>query len=196
MIIERDENRCRTLAKQLEHTTVIHATATDSETLEEHRVGNADVFVSCTGDDEDNMMLGVRANDLGVDLVLAIIGRRDYGNIIQRLGIDRAVSARDVMAKQILAYLNEGIVISRTKMPGGVINVIEVDIPPGSKATAATIAELGLPERCLIVAIVKQDYVRVPGAADRLQPNDTAILLVEGDVVDSALAIFEPADQK
>ena len=193
MIMERDEGRCQLLAKQLSKSSVIHGAATDAELLEEHRVGNADVFVAVTGDDEDNMVLGVRANDLGTKLVFATIDRPDYGGIIQRLGIDRAVSARDVMAKQVLSFLNEGIVISRSKIPGGLINVLEIDIPPGSKAATTAIAELGLSERCLIVAIVKQDDVRVPGARDRLQPNDIAILLVEDDVVDAALTVFQPA---
>ncbi|MEL7500556.1 MAG: Trk system potassium transporter TrkA [Planctomycetota bacterium] len=191
MIIEQNEARCHELAKQVDSATIIHAKATDSETLEEHRVGNADVFVATTGDDEENMMLGVRANDLGTEQVFTTIGRPDYGSIVQRLGIDRAVSARDVMAKQVLAYLNEGNIISKTKMPGGLINVVEVDVSPDSRATTSTIAELGLPERCLIVAMVKQDVVRVPGAKDKFSAHDTAILLLEDDVLNSAVAAFK-----
>lgn len=190
MIIEHDGDRCTKLAHLLESTTIIHGTATDAATLAEQRIGNADVFVACTGDDEDNMMLGVKADDSGAKQVMAVIGRPDYSNVLSRLGIDIAVSSRDVMAKQILSYLNEGAVISRTKLPHGLINVIEIDVPEGSKATEAPLAELGLPERCLIVVVVQQDYVRVPGANDQLNANDTAILLVEDDVVDAALDIF------
>jgi trk system potassium uptake protein TrkA len=192
MIIERDADRCNVLANLLESTTVIHATATDPENLEEQRVGNTDVFVSCTGDDEDNMMLGVKANDLGAKQVMSVIGRPDYASVTDRLGIDVAVSSRDVMAKQILSYLHEGVVISRTKLPGGLINVIEVEVRAGSRATEVTLAELELPDRCLIVAVIHLDYVRVPGANDRLTTNDTAILIVEDDVADSALALFSP----
>jgi trk system potassium uptake protein TrkA len=77
-------------------------------------------------------------------------------------------------------------------MPGGLINVIEVDVPVGSQATKANLADLELPERCLVVALIQQDYVRVPGANDHLSAHDTAILLVEDDVVDAALAVFAP----
>ena len=190
MVIERDADRCNLLANLLKSTSVIHATATDPENLEEQRVGHADVFVACTGDDEDNMMLGVKGNDLGAKQIMAVIGRPDYASVTDRLGIDVAVSARDVMAKQILSYLNEGVVISRAKLPGGLINVIEVDVVAGSPATEATLAELDLPERCLVVAVIKLDDVRVPGAGDRINANDTAILIVEDDVVDAALALF------
>ena len=94
------------------------------------------------------------------------------------------------MAKQILSYLHGGVVISRVKMEGGLINVIEVDVMEGSPATEAILADIGIPERCLIVAVIHLDYVRVAGAKDRLTANDTVILIVEDDVVESALSLF------
>ena len=75
-------------------------------------------------------------------------------------------------------------------MEGGLINVIEVDVMEGSPATEAILADIGVPERCLIVAVIQFDYVRVPGAKDRLTANDTVILIVEDDVVDAALSLF------
>jgi len=192
MVIEHDAERCQVLASQLEHATVIHSAAKDMATFEEQRVGNADIFVATTNDDEQNMVLCVRANDLGTNKTVATIKRPDYSRVIDRLGIDTAVSDSDVMAKQILSYMTEGIVISKTKLPGGLITVIEVEVASGSRATEGTIAELGLPERCLIVAVAKQDQVRVPGAQDRLAANDTVILLLEDDVIDAALTVFSP----
>ena len=192
MVIETDADRCQVLASQLEHATVINSAATELITFEEQRVGHADVFVATTDDDEDNMVMCVRANDLGVQKTVATIKRPDYSRVIDRLGIDTAVSDFDVMAKQILSYMTEGNVMSKTKLPGGLIDVIEVEVSPESPATNASIAELGLPERCLIVSVAKQDQVRVPAATDRLAANDTVVLLVEEDVIDAALTLFSP----
>jgi len=193
VVIEPDSDRCQLLAAQLEHATVINSAATELVTFEEQRVGNADVFVATTSDDEDNMVMCVRAKDLGTNNTVATIKRPDYSRVIDRLGIDTAISDFDVMAKQILSYMTEGIVISKTKLPGGLIDVIEVEVSPDSPATQVSIAELGLPERCLIVSAAKQDQVRVPGAQDRLSANDTVVLLVEEDVIDAALTLFSPA---
>ena len=44
----------------------------------------------------------------------------------------------------------------------------------------------------LVAAIGSQDSVRVPGGNDRVQGGDTAIILVEEDVVDAALSFFQP----
>ena len=65
VLMESDRDRCDYLAEKLDHTTVVHADATRRATMEEERVGSADVFVACTGDDESNIMAAVEARDLG-----------------------------------------------------------------------------------------------------------------------------------
>jgi trk system potassium uptake protein TrkA len=189
-VLEQDNQRCTALAKLLENAAIVNCDARLRESLQEERVGNADVFVACTGDDEDNMMMAVEAKDLGSKQVLTVIDRTDYSNITARLGIDLAVTQRSVMARQVLAYLTEGAIISRARLPGGLINIIETDVVADSPITRGTLAEVGLPPRCLIAAVGSQDSVRVPGGNDRVQGGDTAILLVEDDVTDTALAFF------
>jgi trk system potassium uptake protein TrkA len=190
-VIERDEQRSQVLANLLDKATVIKGDASGRDFLEELRVGSADVFVACTGDDEVNMMLGVEASDLGAKQVLAMIGKPDYESVLDRLGIDKAVSERSVMAKQIMSYLNEGVILSRAKLPGGLINIIELDVVEGAPVTESAIKDLGLPERCLMVAIVQHEQVRVPGADDKLQPGDSAVVIVEDDVMEKCLMFFQ-----
>ena len=190
MLIERDKDRCQVLAGLLENTSVVHDDATVREVLEEERVESADFFVACTGDDESNMMLGVGAKDIGAKKVLAVIGRPDYGRITERIGIDVAVSKREAMSKQINAFLNEGNLLSRAKLPGGLISVLELEVAEGSAGTIAPLADVGLPDRCLVAAIIRQDTVQVPGAKDQIVAGDVAILIAEDDVIDSAVSFF------
>ncbi len=190
-VIEKDEQRSQLLANLLDKATVIKGDASGRDFLEELRVGTADVFVACTGDDEVNMMLGVEASDLGAKQVLAVIGKPDYEPVLDRLGIDQAVSERSVMAKQIMSYLNEGVILSRAKLPGGLINIIELDVVEGAPITESAIKDLGLPERCLLVAIVQHEQVRVPAADDKLQPGDNAVVIVEDDVMERCLMFFQ-----
>ncbi|HMP80980.1 MAG TPA: NAD-binding protein, partial [Pirellulaceae bacterium] len=190
MVLESDESRCHTLASVLDSALVIHCDATHRVNLEEERVGNADVFVACTGDDEDNIMLCVEARDLGAQRIMAVIGRPDYASVMGKLGIDLAVSEREVTARQVLTYMTRGVEISRTKLPGGVVHVIELEVAPQSAATQATLRDLPLPPRCLVAAMIQDGYVRVPSGNDRFRPSDTAILLVEDDTIDAALAQF------
>ncbi len=195
MVFERCETRCEALVKSLSNTVVVHADASQRDDLEEHRVGKADFFVSCTGEDNTNLMQCVAAKDLGVATIAAVITQKDYQRLAERLGIDKAVCHRDVMARQILAFITEGAEISRTKLPGSLINLIEVEVLEGAPICRASLAETDLPSRCLIVAVISQDLVKIPGGGTRLQPGDVAIVLVEEDVTRKSLNWFEPGSK-
>ncbi len=190
MLMDVSESRCEFLADKLKHTTVVHADATRRSILEEERVGTADVFVACTGDDENNIMAGVEASDIGTKKIMAIVGRPDYANVVGKLGIDVAVSERQVMARQIMGFLNTGSVVSRAKLPGGRISIFEIEVLKDAPATEHVLANVPFPNACLIAAVIRGDYVRVPGADDRLEAGDTVVALIDESVVESALEQF------
>ncbi len=190
VLMDRDRDRCEFLANHLHHTTVVHADATRRSMLEEERVGSADVFVACTGDDEDNIMAGVEAREIGAKRIMAIVSRPDYGNVIGKLGIDHVVSPRAVIAKQVMGFLNTGAVVSSWPLGSGSIAIMEIEVLPGAPATERVLANLGLPGECIIAAVMREDYVRVPGADDRLRAGDTVVALVENTATDALLSVF------
>lgn len=176
-LLEADHARCEYLASQLHETTVVHTDATQRSSLEEERVETADVFVACMGDDEDNIMASVEARDIGAKTIMALVGRPDYARIVGKLGIDVTVSPRQVIAKQILGYLNGGPVVSRTSLGEGEILVLEIEVLEGASVTGDVIAKLRLPSPCLIAAVIRSDFAFVPGAQDRLKAGDTVVVL-------------------
>jgi trk system potassium uptake protein TrkA len=190
VLMDESLERCEFLSSNLQHVTVVQADATRRSVLEEERVGSADVFVACTGDDENNIMAGVEAREIGAEQIMGIVGRPDYASVVGRLGIDVAVSERDVMAKQVFGFLNTGAVVSRTMLPGGQIGVYEIEVTQGCMATEHVLANLRLPPQCLIAAVLREEYVRVPGADDHLEPGDTVVALIEDSAVEPALQFF------
>jgi trk system potassium uptake protein TrkA len=190
VLMEESKERSEYLASNLPHTTVVQADATRRAVLEEERVGSADVFVACTGDDENNIMAGVEARDIGAKKIMAVVGRPDYAHVVGRLGIDVAVSPRDVMAKQVMSFLQSGPVVSRMSLPGGKISVFEIEVLDGVPATEHVLAKVPLPDQCLIAALMRAEYAKVPGADDRLQAGDTVIALIDESELDAALGQF------
>ncbi len=195
VLMESDPKRCEYLASNLRQTTIVNVDATLRSAMEEERVGSADFFVACTGDDENNIMAGVEARDLGASSILAIVGRPDYARLLGKLGIDLAVSPRNVMAHQVLTFLNQGQIVSRTELPGNKICVLEVEAPEGCEATQHVLANLELPKECVVVAVTREDFVQVPGADDRILAGDTVVVLVEIAVEAQMLRLFDGANQ-
>jgi trk system potassium uptake protein TrkA len=192
VLLERDPDRCDHLAKLLPEVTVINANANRRSVLEDEGGGTVDYFVACTGNDESNIMAGVEARELGASRVMCVVGRPDYANVVAKLGIDRAVSERDVVARQILGFLNEGAIISQSRLPNGAIGIYELEILEGARVTGATLAELPLAGRCLIAAIQRDGFVRVPTATDQLQAGDVIVALIDQAASEDSLALFSP----
>lgn len=191
-LMESDRTRCDFLASHLQQTTVVHRDATRRIDLEEERVGSADVFVACTGDDENNIVAAVEARDIGAGQVMSLVGRPDYAHVVGRLGIDFAVSPREVVAKQVLGYLTTGAVVSRTSpTESSELAILELDVQEGSAASQHRLADLQLPEQCLIVACVREGFASVPGATDSFQPGDTVVALVAESSEKAAVKLFE-----
>ena len=191
VLIEEDSQRCEFLARSLDKVTVVCGDGTRRKVLEEERSGNANVFVACMGDDEENIMASVEAREVGAQSVMAIIARPDYGSVVGKLGIDLAVSPREVMAKQVLSYLNPGPVLTRSSIIGSDVSVLELDVNKGSPATQHVLANLRLPVQSLIAAVSRDDHVEVPGADNRLRGGDRVIALVHDAEIKSLVPLFK-----
>ncbi|HUS37920.1 MAG: Trk system potassium transporter TrkA [Pirellulales bacterium] len=191
VVIEQDLNRCEFLSENLQHATVVHSDATRRARLEEERVGAADVFVACTRDDEDNIMSCVTAREIGANTIMAIIKRPDYAEVVGKLGIDLAISPREVVARQVLSLLHRGSLVSRTRLGAGTLSVLELAVREGAPCTEHVLANLQLPAKCLIAVVVHEEYVRVPGADDRLESGDTVVALIDDSALDDTMAMFD-----
>jgi len=108
------------------------------------------------------------------------------------LGIDVAVSPREVTSRQILGMVQGGVIIAGSGISKGDAEVWEVEIIEGAPVTKAPLKDVSLPG-CLIAAMVREDFVSVPGADDQLKAGDTAVVLVHKNSIADTLAIFERA---
>ena len=188
-LLEQDAERCDFIAERLPGCTVLHADVKSRADMEEARVGKADVFVACTGRDEENIVCGVEAKELGCRRLLTVVRSPDYANVLERLGIDVAVSPRQAMARQIVGLVAKGPVRERSPIAGDLAEVWEVDVGKDVPATQKPLRELAMPN-CLVAAIERGEFVKVPTADDQLQASDTAVLLVHRDAQAEVLKLF------
>ena len=70
------------------------------------------------------------------------------------------------------------------------VSVFEIEVLDGVPATEHVLAKLKLPNHCLIAALMRAEYAKVPGADDRLRAGDTVIALIDESDLDAALSQF------
>ena len=193
-LMDSDRARCEELASQDEDLTIVHANALRRGDLEKENIGSADIFIACTGNDEDNIMACVEADALGAKKRMAVVTRSDYANVIGRLGIDDVVSPRTVMAKQVMGLLNTGPVVFRNmSLLGGGIEILELEVMPNSPITKGNLLEVTLPANALLAAVLREGYIYLPNAKSILKQGDTVVALAHADAISSLVTAFASA---
>ena len=190
-LIEERRERCEALSRVLARTRVIHGDATRVSVLEEERVGNADVFVALCGSDEVNLMSSLQAKEMGVPHMVVSVNRADYAPLVERVGIDHAVSPRILLGNRILALAGRPNIASMALLQGGQAEVVELKALAGSRAVNRMLgSELRFPKGVILGALVRGEDVIVPRGGDCILPGDTVIAFALSAVIDELDVMF------
>lgn len=176
-LFEIDRQRAEELSGKLDHVTVVQADPTDPDVLEEERIGAADAFIAVTGDDEDNILASAQAKSLGVKTAIVAVQRAVYLHLLEHVGIDSAFSPRAVAVNEVRRLLDVGPVRCVATLAQGTADVYEIRPTRRATAIGKELRNLGLPAKCMIAAIQREEEVKVPGAEDTIGFGDTVLLI-------------------
>jgi len=191
LLICKDREKAERLSIALPHVTVVHGDGTDMAKLREEGLGNYDLYCALTEDDEDNLMSGLLAKRLGTQRSACIVHRHAYIEIYRQLGIDVAISPRQVAADHILSYTRPASIESLAHLGGEAAEVIEVVAAMGSPITSKPISQLSIPKGVFIGGIVGTQDVRVPTGDDIIEPGDTVVVLYLADRRSAVKKLFQ-----
>lgn len=178
-IIEKEYDKCCTLAEELPNTTIIHHDATDFDFLQAEKIGHAQVLIACTRDDETNVLSALLGKEAGCDEAVVMVTNVSYIPLLGRLGINHAVSPRISTAGHILSQLLLGTVTSLVSLYENQAEVMEVNVSPDSKVVGIPLSELGplLPKDFLIAMIQNRGRIMIARGDRVISPGDTVIVI-------------------
>jgi trk system potassium uptake protein TrkA len=165
------------LARQVK-ATVILGDGSDPTVLEEAGARRADVLLSLTPHDPDNLVACQIAQKLyGVRRTLALVNDPDNEEVFRQLGITEVFSATRVIGSLIEGQTLFDEIIHLFPAAEGRLYVTEVVLHGKAPAIAKTLQDLDLPEESLVAAIIRDQKVIVPGAGHQLQAADRLIVI-------------------
>ena len=186
-IIEVDEKRCMELCDLLPQATIIHGNATDHELLEEEGISKADAFVTLTGMDEENIIMSMYAKSRHVPKVVTKVNDEGLQSMVDQLGMESVVSAKNVTANAITSYvramrnsMGSANVETVYKLIGGKIEALEFRIREKTRYTGIPLKDLKLKSNHLVACIVRNRRTIIPGGNDTLEVGDSVIVISMG----------------
>ncbi len=169
-LIEGRKERAELIANELDSALVLLGDATDEELLEQENIGEMDLFLAVTNDDEDNIMAGSLAKRLGSKRVVALINRRAYADMIEGGPIDIGISPAQVSIGTLLAHVRQGDVAEVHSLRRGAAEALEL-VAHGdaktSKIIGKRIDQIDWPHGVTVAALVRNfDKAVVIGQTD------------------------------
>ncbi len=193
-IVEEDRQRCGFLSENLAHSLVLNFDGLDAHDLLAEDIDLADLVIAVTGSDTTNILSSLLAKHHGTRRCITKITRHDFIPMLGKLGIDVALSPRQVAADMILRHVRRGSIVSVATILDSDAEVMEVTVPESFAYANKPLRECQCPREAVIGAIVRDSGVSIPSGETVIRPGDNLVIFFTRDAARDVEDFFSPED--
>lgn len=186
-LIDNNENMCTNAASEMD-ALVIHGNGTDKRTLEEANIGDADIFVAATGNDEANLLACILVREFESSKIIARVSNPDHEEAFKRVGINHVISPELTAASYLEKLITRPKVADLVICGKGDAELIDVTIK-NREIIGKTVGEVS-PTNDYIIGAIYNGGIVIP-QDDIILEEDTKIsILVKTKQVKKVTEIF------
>jgi len=182
-IIEKDQDRCISIADRLNKAVVLHGDGSDEALLSEENIHDMDVVVTLTNDEETNILASLLAKQMGARKTITQISKFSYFPLMTRIGLDQVVSPRLSAINSILQHIRRGRVLSAISIKGEKAEVLEAMAMETSDIVEKPLKNIGMPKGSLVAGIIRQDGFIIPSGDNVIKPGDRIIIFARRQAI-------------
>ncbi|MBM3188075.1 MAG: TrkA family potassium uptake protein [Chloroflexi bacterium] len=176
-VVDQDPDEAKMLSQRVE-ATVILGDGSDPAVLDQAGARRADVVLSLTQYDADNLVACQLAQQMyGVPRTMALVSDPDNEEIFRQLGISMVFSPAKIIGTLIEGQTACEDIANQTMVAGGRVQVTEVMLREGAPAVGKTFPELPMPNDSLIANVLRNGEVLMPREVDHIRVGDRIILI-------------------
>jgi trk system potassium uptake protein len=191
-IIENRPEILSSLHRELPTELIFQGNPTEPQVLERAGIREADVVAACLANDVDNLVVCYLSRRLfQVSRTVARINNpRNSWLFDDKFHVDVAINHCEVMARIIEEEVSIGEMITLLKLHGGEYSIIEETIGANVEAIGIPLRDLGLPDNCVVAAIIRQGKVIVPHGSTAFQAGDKVVAVTNRGGADRLAVLF------
>ncbi len=182
-IIEKDPDRCTSLAERLNKAVVLQGDGSDQALLVEENIQDTDVVITLTRDEETNILVSLLSKKMGARKAIAKINKFSYFPLMPAIGLEQIVSPRLSAINSILQHVRRGKVLSAISIKGEQAEVLEALAMETSDIVGKPLRDIKMPKGSIVVGIVRGDEVMIPSGASVVKPDDRIIFFAQREAV-------------
>ncbi len=186
-VIEVNPSTCTVIADRFPNVSVINADGSKKEVLIEEGVQNTDFFLSLTGIDEENIILGLVVNELTDARLITKVNHMNPAEIPSGLSLGSIVCPNQIASNAIVRFAR-GLEGSRDtniealyKVAKGRVEAQEYEINTESRLTGVPLNDLKTKSGVLVAAIIRNHQVIRPDGSAELHVGDHVVIVALTD---------------
>jgi len=184
-ILEKDHNRCMTLAGLLAQATVIHGDCSAQTTLDDQGLENMDAVVTLTGLDETNMVVSLYAGSRQVPQIITKLSRSENNALADTMALGSTISPMELCCNNIVRYVRAmqnqtGAAISVHTIADGQVEAVEFLVDETTRFCETPLRQIKLKPNVLISSITHGADTQVPNGNSVFVPGDTVVVVTSG----------------
>lgn len=188
-IIEKNYERCEELSQNLHSTLVLNGDGTDLKLLNEEEIGQSDVVISVTNNDERNLLCSLLVKQLGVKRVIARVSKVLNIPLFEKVGIDIAISPKNSAINEVKNDLDEADVDILATVEQGQAEVLEITVK--DEFNNEMVKNIRFPAPAIIGVIQRRNRVIIPKGDTLINQGDTLIIFTMADNADKIKELFK-----
>ena len=192
-LIENDRKRCHYLTNKLRNVMVLHGDGANIPLLEEEDLDQMDAFVTCTGYDEENLLLALTAKNHGVEDVISKVSHETYDELISMLGIDMVLNPLDITTSTILRAIRGAKRVLSSVLLQGQAELMEIYASDRMSMLNVPLKDLKLPDYIIIAAIHRGMETIIPDGNTKILDGDRVIIVCLVSHIGYIEKLFRPA---
>jgi trk system potassium uptake protein TrkA len=179
-VIEQRRDRFERLEDEFEHRAV-YGDGTELFVLERAGISRPpDIVVAVTGDDEDNIIICQLAREkYGVEKVIARVNDPRNEPHFDLLNISPTVSATNMVLALIEHEVPQHELVHLLELRKENLEIVEVEIKPGSSAEGKRVEELRLPESTRLISVMREGKAEIAVGSTELRAGDQVLAILE-----------------
>lgn len=182
-VIEKSESLCNKLARELDGVLVISGDATYPEILREAKIAKAEVLVSATSSDEDNIIICNLAKEVfGVRRTVARVNDPKHLPLYKHMEVDNPIDSTSIIARIVEEEASFTDVMSLLSIKKGRLSIVRVDIPEDAPVAKRLVKDIPLPPNSVLVSILRGPDIVIPSGNTIILPGDEIIAATLIDV--------------
>jgi trk system potassium uptake protein TrkA len=194
LVVEHRRELLTRLHQELPTEAVYEGNASDPSVLEQAGIRKANVIAACTSDDTVNLTLCFVAREMfGVARTIARVNNpRNAWLFNGKFHVDVALNQASVFANLIQEEMSMGDMMTLLKLRRGQYSLVEEKVPQGAKAIGVALKDLGLPNECVIAAIIRDGKVTLPRGETTFKKGDEVLAVTDPDGARQLAALLAP----